>query len=51
MHQEIRETANQQEQSPDKAAYLDRIMKLPAEDRAFMEGYLYARVTAAAKPA
>ena len=34
---------------PDKAEYLRKIMSLDAEDQAFMDGYLFAKVTEAAK--
>lgn len=47
------EEANQQHseavRTPDKAAYIERINALSAEDQAFMDGYLYAKVTEAAK--
>lgn len=33
-------------QAPDKEAYLKKIMELPPEDQAFMDGYLYAKLTA-----
>ena len=36
---------------PDKSAYLDRIQAMSAEDQAFLDGYLYAKVTSAAKRA
>ena len=29
---------------PEKAAYVERIKELPAEDQAFMDGYLFAIV-------
>lgn len=35
--------------TPDKSSYLERIHALPAEDQAFMDGYLFAKVTEAAK--
>ena len=33
----------------DKAAYMKRINALSAEDQAFMDGFLFAKVTAAGK--
>ena len=36
-------------QRPDKSAYMERINSLPAEDQAFLDGYLFAKVTEAAK--
>lgn len=30
---------------PDKAEYLKKIQELPREDQAFLEGYLFAKVT------
>ena len=41
------ENGNQQE--PNKAEYLQRIQSLSPEDQAFMDGYLFAKVTEAAK--
>ena len=35
--------------APDKADYMNRILSLTAEDQAFMDGYLFAKVTEAAK--
>ena len=35
--------------TPDKAAYMEHIHALSAEDQAFMDGYLFAKVTGAAK--
>ena len=35
--------------TPDKSAYMERINSLPAEDQAFLDGYLFAKVTEAAK--
>jgi len=35
------------EKKPEKADYIQRINALPAEDQAFMDGYLFARLTAA----
>ena len=32
-------------QTPDKAEYMQRILSLPAEDQAFLDGYLFAKVT------
>ena len=34
---------------PDKEAYISRISELPAEDQAFLDGYLFAVVKEAAK--
>ena len=34
------------EKKPEKADYIQRINALPAEDQAFMDGYLFARLTA-----
>ena len=34
--------------TPDKSEYLQRILALSAEDQAFMDGYLFAKVTDAA---
>lgn len=45
------EMAKEQEQNsdtvrtPDKAAYMERISALSAEDQAFLDGYLFAKVT------
>ena len=36
---------------PEKAAYVERIRELPAEDQAFMDGYLFAIVKNAKKRA
>ena len=30
---------------PDKEEYKKRVLALPAEDQAFLEGYLFAKVT------
>lgn len=35
--------------TPDKAAYMEHIQTLSAEDQAFLDGYLFAKVTDAAK--
>ena len=34
---------------PDKEAYIRKISELPAEDQAFLDGYLFAVVKEAAK--
>ena len=34
---------------PDKADYMEKINALSPEDKAFMDGYLFAKVTSAAK--
>lgn len=36
---------------PDKFAYLEKIQAMSAEDQAFLDGFLYAKVTSAAKRA
>lgn len=36
---------------PEKADYLERIKGLSAEDQAFMDGYLFAKVTSRREPA
>lgn len=41
----------QTEQTPKKAEYVERIQELPAEDQAFMDGYLFAIVKNARKGA
>ena len=46
------ELTKQEEQTVrmhDKADYMERISSLPAEDQAFLDGYLFAKVTEAAK--
>ena len=40
---------NEAVRTPDKSAYMERINSLPAEDQAFLDGYLFAKVTEAAK--
>lgn len=47
LQQESAEEQNTQQaaQVPDKSAYMQRILALSPEDKAFMEGYLYALVT------
>ena len=47
----LQEENNQREavRTPDKSAYMERISSLPAEDQAFLDGYLFAKVTEAAK--
>ena len=50
--QQLPETIQQEEQTvrtPDKAEYMARISALSAEDQAFLDGYLFAKVTEAAK--
>ena len=47
-------TMNQQQEeptvrTPDKSEYMARISALSAEDQAFLDGYLFAKVTEAAK--
>lgn len=48
-----REDGSQQEneavRTPDKADYMERINSLPAEDQAFLDGYLFAKVTGSAQ--
>lgn len=41
----------EQAATPEKAAYVERIRELPAEDQAFMDGYLFAIVKNAKKRA
>lgn len=36
---------------PEKAAYVEKIQSLPAEDQAFMDGYLFAIIKNARKGA
>lgn len=43
----ITEEQEQVQREPEKADYIQRINALPAEDQAFMDGYLFARLTAA----
>ena len=50
--QQIPETLEQEEstvRTPDKSEYMARISALSAEDQAFLDGYLFAKVTEAAK--
>lgn len=50
--QQLPETIQQEEQTvrtPDKSEYMARISALSAEDQAFLDGYLFAKVTEAAK--
>lgn len=52
MTEEIRNNTAEEkepEKKPDKAEYIRRIHELSAEDQAFMDGYLFAKVTEAAK--
>ena len=55
MEPEIMNTTEGQEQEirqvPDKAEYLRKIYELPERDQAFVEGYLFAKVTEAKKGA
>jgi len=37
------------QETPDKAGYKERISALPVEDQAFLDGYLFAKVTSAGK--
>ena len=50
-HELLQEENNQREavRTPAKADYMERINSLPAEDQAFLDGYLFAKVTEAAK--
>ena len=45
------EEIRKEQEQPEKAAYLDRIKELPAEDQAFMDGYLFAIIKNARKGA
>ncbi len=45
MANETQEQEQTVQVTPDKAAYLERISALSAEDQAFMDGYLFAKVT------
>ena len=49
MQEEIEQQKSEAVRTPDKAAYMERISALSAEDQAFMDGYLFAKVTDAAK--
>ena len=49
MEQQEKNTQQQEARKPDKTIYMQRISELSAEDQAFMEGYLYAKVTDAAR--
>ena len=56
MNKELENTQAAEEQRteqapPTKAAYVERIQDLPAEDQAFMDGYLFAIVKNARKGA
>ena len=42
----ITEEQEQVQREPEKTDYIQRINALPAEDQAFMDGYLFARLTA-----
>ena len=47
----LQEENNQREavRTPDKSAYLERINSLPAEDQAFLDGYIFAKLTESKK--
>ena len=45
------ENIQPEQERPTKAAYVERIQGLPAEDQAFMDGYLFAIVKNARKGA
>ncbi len=50
--QQLPENKQQEDQTvrtPDKSEYMARISALSAEDQAFLDGYLFAKVTEAAK--
>lgn len=47
--EEIEQQKSEAVRTPDKAAYMKRINALSAEDQAFMDGFLFAKVTAAGK--
>ena len=50
--QQLPENQQQEEptvRTPDKSEYMARISALSAEDQAFLDGYLFAKVTEAAK--
>ena len=47
--EEIEQQKSEAVRTPDKAAYMERISALSAEDQAFMDGFLFAKVTAAGK--
>ena len=54
MNTEIEKTQPEEirtETPPEKAAYVERIKELPAEDQAFMDGYLFAIIKNARKGA
>lgn len=44
--QEQEQEKREEARIPDKADYMKRIMALSAEDQAFLDGYLFAKVTA-----
>ena len=44
--QEQEQEKREETRIPDKADYMKRIMALSAEDQAFLDGYLFAKVTA-----
>lgn len=41
---QVAEEQRTEQTPPTKAAYVERIQDLPAEDQAFMDGYLFAIV-------
>ena len=49
--QENTQVAEETRTEPTKAEYVERIQELPAEDQAFMDGYLFAIVKNARKGA
>ena len=54
MNTEIEKTKAEEirtETPPEKAEYVERIKELPAEDQAFMDGYLFAIIKNARKGA
>ena len=40
---------NEAVRTPDRSAYKERADALPAEDQAFLDGYLFAKVTGSAQ--
>lgn len=40
------ETEKDAVRAPDKSDYMKRILALPPEDQAFLDGYLFAKLTA-----
>lgn len=54
--EQVKKEVNQAEQIeqapvtvPDKDDYMQKILSLPPEDKAFMDGYLFAKVTELSK--